>query len=110
MEGRHFLAISIKHSEFKWRFGSTCWLWGTKRTADAEKRCFSGYTLFPENAELYTLEEFREYYPFPWIKTDEPIHMCIGLMKKYRKFDTVLVDYDEYINYCKMSGHPTKPI
>lgn len=42
---RKYIAISIKHTEYRWKYGKPCTLWGCCRTADDEKRCFSGYTL-----------------------------------------------------------------
>ncbi len=107
MNQRHYLAISVKHSEYKWKFGKPCCLWGS-RTADEAKRCFAGYTQFPESAELYTLDEFHEHYPQPYIKTDEPVHMCVDFMKRYRKYDTVLIDYYEYLFYCAVTSLPTR--
>ena len=36
----------------------------------------------------------------------EPVQMCIGFCKKFKKYDTVLVPLDQYINYCKCAGLP----
>ena len=54
MSERNLLAVSIKHTEYRWKFGNPCVLWGT-RTSDGEKRSFGGYTQNPNKAELYTL-------------------------------------------------------
>lgn len=107
MSDRKYLALSVKHTEYKWKFGMPCWLWG-KRTADNEPRSFAGYTMFPEEAELYTLEEFADKYRCEWMKTDAPVRLEIGFCKKYKKFDTVMVDYDDYITYCKAANLPTR--
>ena len=81
-----------------------CVLWG-RRTTDAEQRSFAGYTQFPQKAELYTIEEFREHYEDGSIfKFDEPVKMEYGFCKKWRKYDTVFVRYDDYIAYCKAAG------
>ena len=99
---RKYIAISIKHTEYRWKYGKPCTLWGCCRTADNEKRCFSGYTFFLSRAELYSPEEFREHgYGVDIVKPD-PVSMEIGFCKKWKKFDTVLVAADEYEAYCKM--------
>lgn len=98
MDGRHYVAISIKHSNSI----NNLILWGS-RTEDNETRCFSGYSDFARNngkkCELYSLEEFREKYGNGVCKTDEAVKMSKSLLKKYRKFDTVLVDEKEYIDF-----------
>lgn len=102
---RNLLAVSIKHTEYKWKFGMPCVLWG-RRTQDGEKRSFSGYTLYPNNAEMYSLKDWQKsgYGNGGICKVEEPVKMEIGFCKKWRKFDTVLVRYDDYINYCRASG------
>ena len=104
---RNLVAISIKHTEYKWKFGKPCILWG-HRTKDEEERSFGGYTQFPQNAEIYSLKEWQEsgYGHGNICKVDEPVSMEIGFCKKYKKYDTVLVRYDEYEGYCKMYGLP----
>lgn len=59
MDNRNLLAISIKHSKYRWKFGMPCWLWG-HRTKDDERRCFGGYTQYPHHAEAYSLKEWQE--------------------------------------------------
>lgn len=107
MAERNLLAVSIKHTEYKWKFGKPCILWG-HRTKDDEKRSFGGYTEFPNCAELYSLEDWKNsgYSNSEWMKIDEPVHMCIDFCKKYKKYDTVLVPAKEYISYCMMAGLP----
>ena len=107
MTERKYLAISIKHTEYKWKFGMPCVLWG-HRTKDDEKRSFAGYTQYPNNAELYSLQDWADsgYSRSEWMKVDEPAHMEIGFCKKWKKYDTVLVQYDEYIGYCKIACLP----
>ena len=101
---RRYLAISIKHTTYGWRFGKPCVLWGYKQTKDDEKRCFADYTQYPNKAEVYSLQDWLDSgYGSSIIKMDEPVHMEIGLCKKRKKYDTVLIDKDEYIDYCKMS-------
>ena len=105
MPDRKYLAISIKHTEYKWKFGKPCTLWGYKHTKDEEERCFAGYTPYPNEAERYSLQDWvNSHYDETIIKFDEPVHMEIGFCKKWKKYDTVLVDYEEYIKYCKMCG------
>ena len=93
MGERKYIAISIKHSEWQ-RFT----LWGWERTQDGEKRCFSGYvgTMDYDKCEIYSLEDFREHYGYGIIKCDEPVKMTKNLVKKWKDFDTVLVDFKEY--------------
>lgn len=93
---RRYVAISIKHSEYS---ENGLVFWGT-RTADDEKRCFSGYSNFARNngkpCELYSLKDFQEHYGNGVVKCDEPVKMCKDIVKKYKKLDTVLVDEDDY--------------
>ena len=107
MNERKYFAISIKHTDKKWKFGKPLWLWGRKRTEDNEERCFSGYTEYPNRAELYSLQDWKDSgYWQPWMKIDEAVKMEIGFRKKYKEFDTVLVLADDYINYCKSANLP----
>lgn len=107
MGERNLVAISIKHTEWRWKFGMPCWLWG-RRTKDEEERSFGGYTQYPNNAEVYSLEEWQKsgYGAGDICKVDEPVHMEIGFCKKWKKYDTVLVPLDEYIGYCKCASLP----
>ena len=102
MNERNLVAVSIKHTEYRWKFGMPCVLWG-HRTQDHAKRSFGGYTIYPNHAEVYSIKEWQEsgYANAEWMKTDEPVHMEINFCKKYKKYDTVLVPIDEYIGYCK---------
>lgn len=105
MDNRNLLAISIKHSEYRWKFGMPCWLWG-HRTKDDERRCFGGYTQYPHHAEVYSLKEWQESGYGDICKVDAPVHMEIGFCKKWKKYDSVLVPIDEYIDYCKCACLP----
>ena len=58
MNERNLVAVSIKHTEWRWKFGMPCVLWG-HRTKDEEKRSFGGYTQYPNNAEVYSLEDWK---------------------------------------------------
>ena len=98
---RNLLAVSIKHTEYKWRFGMPCVLWG-HRTQDEEERSFGGYTMYPNCAEVYSLAEWQnEFRGCDWMKIDEPVKMCINFCKKYKEYDAVLVPLDQYIKYCE---------
>lgn len=103
MTDRNLLAVSIKHTEWKWQFGKPCVLWG-HRTDDDEKRSFGGYTQFPHKAELYSLEEWQKSGYGDIIKMDEPVKMELNFCKKWKQYDTVLVRYEDYIRYCKAAG------
>ena len=107
MSERNLVAVSIKHTEWRWKFGMPCVLWGS-RTKDNEKRSFGGYTIYPNRAEVYSLEDWINsgYSRCDWMKTDEPVHMEFNFCKKYKKYDTVLVPLDEYIAYCKCACLP----
>ena len=103
MNERKYLAISIKHTEYKWKFGNECVLWGCRRSKDDEKRCFSGYTNDINCAEIYSVEEFINKYG-SGICYSKPVKMCPNLCKKYKEYDTVLIlesDYRTYYNMCK---------
>lgn len=107
MTERNLVAVSIKHTEYKWKFGMPCVLWG-HRTKDEEERSFGGYTQFPNNAEVYSLEDWQKsgYAHAEWMKVDEPVQMCINFCKKYKQYDTVLVPLEQYIIYCKAASLP----
>lgn len=107
MTERNLVAISIKHTMYHWKFGMPCWLWGC-RTKDEDKRSFSGYTQYPNEAEVYSLDEWQKsgYGVGDVCKVDEPVQMCIGFCKKYKKYDTVLVPIDQYIQYCECACLP----
>ena len=107
MSERNLVAVSIKHTEYRWKFGMPMWLWG-HRTKDDGKRSFSGYTQYPNNAEVYSLEDWAKsgYNNCEWMKLDEPVHLSVDFCKKYKQYDTVLVPLDEYIGYCKCACLP----
>ena len=42
---------------------------------------------------------FQNTYGNGYIKCDEPVKVTFNLCKKYKSFDTVLVDKDEYKKY-----------
>ena len=109
MTERRYLAISIKHTAYRWKFGKPCVLWGYKQTKDDEKRCFADYTQYPNKAEVYSLQDWLNSGYGSIIKMDEPVHMEVGLCTKWKKYDTVLIDKDEYIGYCKMACLPIEP-
>ena len=73
MSERNLVAVSIKHTEYRWKFGKPCILWG-HRTKDDEKRSFGGYTQFPNNAEVYSLEDWSNssYKNCQYMKIDDP--------------------------------------
>lgn len=103
MTEREYIAISIKHTEYKWKFGKPCVLWGNRRTQDKEERCFAGYTEDIHCAELYSVNEFISKYGSS-ICCSKPVQMCPNFCKKYKKYDTVLMlesDYQAYYDMCK---------
>lgn len=102
---RKYIAISIKHSIYESkRLGGCMVLWGGYRTKDDEARCFSGYTANPQKCEIYSLADFQNSYGNGYIKCDEPVKMTLDICKRYKKFDTVVVAQDEYLNYFKLLG------
>lgn len=107
MSERMYFAVSIKHTEYRWKFGKPCVLWG-HRTKDDEKRSFGGYTMYPNNAEVYSLEDWANsgYKNCEWMLVDRSVSMCIDFCKKYKKYDTVLVPVDLYMKYCECAGLP----
>jgi len=105
MKERKYIGISIKHSM---RGIQNCpsepknysyTLWGYGPTPDDSERCFSGYTGNIDKCEVYSLEDFQKSYGNGYIKCDEPVKMCAGLCRKYKKYDTVLVDMDDYKSF-----------
>lgn len=106
---RRYLAVSIKHTAYGWKYGKPCVLWGYKQTADDEKRCFADYTCYPNKAELYSLNDLLKSGYGSIIKMDEPVHIEPMLCKRWKQFDTVLIDKDEYLRYCHSCYLATDP-
>jgi hypothetical protein len=104
MSERNLVAVSVKHTMYRWKFGMPVVLWG-HRTEDNERRSFGGYTPYPNNAEVYSLEDWANsgYNNSEWMKIDEPVKLCPNFCKKYKKFDTVLVQLEDIINYYKVA-------
>jgi len=101
MNDRKYIAISIKHSD-----GCRFTLWGWERTKNEQKRCFSGYVgmLDYDKCEIYSLEDFREEYGHGVIKCDEAVSMTKKLISLWEEFDTVLVEYSDYMRFLQQSG------
>lgn len=97
---RKYVAISIKHSTYD--KSKKPILWGYKRTTDSEERCFADYTHDINKCELYSLNDFLKNYGNSYIKCDKPVKMCIDYKKKYKNYDTVLVDIEEVSQFLKM--------
>lgn len=100
---RDYVAISIKHTIHGWKAGKPCVLWGYHRTADDEKRCFSGYTLSLQDCERYGENDFKGKYPEDLVKAG-PVKMTLDLCKRWKQYDTVLVSAEEYANYLNLCG------
>lgn len=109
MAERKYFAISIKHSIHWWKFGMPLVLWGWHKTTDDEPRCYGGYTEYPYDAELYSIEEFQKHYKdSSTFKYDTPVHMELAMCRKYKNYDTVFIEADKYIGYCKMACLPLR--
>lgn len=111
MSERNLIAISIKHTLYdapggkKWKFGMPFVLWGNGRTKDEEKRSFSGYTRYLNEAELYSLLDWKNECSYaPWMKIDEPVKMSADMCKMYKQFDTVLVLLEDIKKYYSVAG------
>lgn len=108
-DSRKYVAVSIKHTEYRWKFGMPCWLWGFHQTADDEPRCFSGYTQYLKKAERYALGDFKEHGYGSSVKDDEPVELSINFCKKWHEYDTVLVEAELYEVYCELADLPIQP-
>lgn len=97
---RKYIAISIKHSTYDKSKYPILW-GGSGITLTEDKRCFGGYTYDIDKAEVYSLNDFLKSYGNDYIKCDEPVRMCVDYKKKYKKYDTVLVDKEELKQYLK---------
>ena len=108
MNTRNLFAISIKHSIHGWKLGKPLVLWGTRKTADDERRRFGGYSVYPKNAEVYSLQDWQNsgYSTCSWMKLDTPVKFCLNFCKKFKKYDTVLMEVEDYMAYCKLCGIP----
>lgn len=104
-DDRKYLAISLKHSD---KFPDM--LWGHRRTKDDEERCYSDYTTNVDNAELYSIEEFKEHYG-DWLGifnySPLPFDELKANFKQLKKvYDTVFVleeEYKENLGYSKIN-------
>ena len=108
MSERKYIAISIKHTAYKWKYGMPCTLWGWKKTADDEKRLYGGYTMYLSKAELYDGQDIVERYGEKIVKP-EPVPMTPDLCKRWKNFDTVLVLESDYLRYCYQNYIATEP-
>lgn len=106
MDERKYIAISVKHSNTIYDLT----LWGYQRTEDGEKRCFAGYVNNDriDTCELYSLKDFQEKYGNGVIKCDEPIHITTKVLKKFKNYDTVLADIEEYKQFLSFIGYKKK--
>ena len=106
---RIYFAVSIKHSHYGWKMGKPLTLWGGKRTADTEKRCFSGYTCLPDVAELYSISDWENSgYTGHLYKIDAPLPIDKNLCSQYKRiYDTVLILAEDYFEYCSKYALPT---
>ena len=97
IQERKYYAISLKHL-FPWKIGEPLCLWGRYgKSKDEEKRSYSGYTINPDRAEVYSIEEFNDEYRDPsWLCLSPQID--IGPAKEWRKmsrkYDTIFMDVD----------------
>lgn len=106
MSERNYFAVSLKHL-YPWKFGDRLCLWGHKRTADNEERCFAGYTECIERAELYTIEEFCGAYnkTIPHLMKEEPVKIDYKQWRSLKAhYDSVLVAREDVESYYKMCG------
>lgn len=87
---RAYVALSIKHSEYR---GATFWGSGGP-TDDSDKRCYAGYTPWLEEAERYSLQEFRDKYGES-LFLYEPVEAAYGMVARYKQYDTVFLTVEE---------------
>lgn len=101
---RKYIAISIKHS-LPARgviMNAPLVLWGHRTEDNASRRSFGGYTTDPSKCELYTLEEWRTQGGYEGFIDSTPVSMNLSLFRNYKKRDTVLVLYEDYMNYYRL--------
>ena len=108
MSDRKYIAVSIKHTAYRWKYGMPCTLWGWHKTADDEPRCYSGYTMYLSKAELYDGHDICKKYGESIVKS-EPVPMTPDLCKRWKNFDTVLVLESDYRRYCELNYLATEP-
>lgn len=107
---RKYVAVSIKHSEHGWKFGKPLVLWGWHQTPDDAPRCFAGYTKYLDKAERYARGDFAAHG-----YGDEILdYASVGLIgsdfcKRWKHYDTVLVEADKFRAYCILCDLPISP-
>ena len=106
---RKYVAVSIKHTEYKWRLGKPLVFWGYHRTEDNEPRCFGGYTMYLDYAERYALGDFKDHGYGEDTLDEKAVHMSMDFCKKWKKYDTVLLDEADAYDYYRLLGLPMKP-
>lgn len=110
LEERPYVAVSIKHSEYKWKFGDPLVLWGDRGpTPDGEPRRFGGYTMYLDRAERYGLGDFQRHGYDPEIVYPVPVQLQPRFCKTWKDYDTVLIMAEDYADYCRMADIPTGP-
>ena len=106
---RKYVAVSIKHTEYRWKFGKPLVLWGWHQTPDDAPRCFSDYTEYLDKAERYALGDFAAHGYGDDILDSESVPLGPNFCKFYKKYDTVLVEADIVRAYYQLCGLSTKP-
>lgn len=105
---RLYLAVSTEHLFSLWSFGKPLLLLG-KRSLIGEKRTFDGHTFFPDDAELYSIEDMES-----GIQAEKDIlasviaKIDITYPEYYRHYKYILIKYNDYIRYCKTFGLPLR--
>lgn len=108
---RKYLAVSIKHSlpSRGYQMTRPLVLWGRRTEDDATRRSFGGYTMDPEKAELYTIQEWitfagKDSDILPW----QPVKCNANLLRNNRNVDSALVEYEDYMNYYRFVFDPER--
>lgn len=108
MNCRKYLAVSITLTGEEWSLGMPLVLRG-RRTSGTDEHSFDRYTYFADEAEVYSIADCHRspYYPSERMQLDEPQDIDSRLCKRWCKYDTVLIKYEDYIKYCNVYKIPT---
>ena len=108
---RKYLAVSIKHSlpSRGYQMTRPLVLRGRRTEDDTPRRSFGGYTTDPEKAELYTIQEWIAFAgEYSDILPLQPVKCNVNLLRSNRNVNSVLVEYEDYMNYCRFVFDPER--
>ena len=107
LANRNYLAVNVKALNSSWKYGKAFTLLG-HRTHIGEPRSFFGDTMFPDEAELYALDDFNHIKNDFTVYCEKPTAINLQYPQYLQNYDYFLISYNEYLRYCKNYGIPLR--